>query len=69
MASNSKLLVGFILGAAAGAALGVFLTSDKGKELIADLKDAAGKFSDEVKETINKGKAFADDLEGAAEQA
>jgi len=69
MTENKKLLAGILLGAAAGAALALLLTSDKGKEFLSDLKDTASRLGDDVKETIEKGKQFAADLGKKAEEA
>jgi len=71
---SSKFITGLILGAAAGAALALFLTSDKGKELLEDISGAAGDIADTAKEKlsdlndglssiIQKGKDFVEDLE------
>ncbi len=73
MGGNSKFLAGLVIGAAAGAAIAVFLNTEKGKELMADLKSAAGKagddlkeaarrFGDELDEVVEKGKEYADNL-------
>jgi gas vesicle protein len=73
MSDNSKFFAGLILGAAAGAAIAVLLNTDKGKELVADIKDAAGRageglkeaagrFQDELNQTMEKGRSFMDDL-------
>jgi len=71
---SSKFITGLILGAAAGAALALFLTSDKGKEMLEDISDAAGdvagkarekltSLNDELSSLLDKGKAFVEDLE------
>lgn len=71
--SNSKFLAGLLLGAAAGAAVAVLLSSDKGKEVMADIKSAAGKAGEELKEAakrfeselsdlVEKGKDYAENL-------
>ena len=44
--SNTKFYAGVILGAAAGVALAMFINSDKGQEIISDIKSAAGKAGD-----------------------
>lgn len=72
--NDSKLLwIGIIVGAAAGAGLAVLLSTDKGREIINDIRDTAGKAEDEVKramehleETIHKGKDIAGTLERKA---
>ena len=43
MSDNSKFLAGIIVGAAAGAAITLLLNTESGKQVLADLKDAAGK--------------------------
>lgn len=62
MSNNTKLLLGFVVGAAAGAALGILLTSDKGKEILERLKATAADLEDDFKEAIDKGKQMAEDL-------
>lgn len=77
MTSGQKFLGGVLLGVAAGVAIALFVNSDKGKELIKDLNDAAGdagdklqtKFAEyegQVKDFINKGKSFLKDMESKA---
>jgi gas vesicle protein len=79
MNTAQKFLGGIILGVAAGVAIALFINSDKGKELISDVNDAAGdaadnlksKFSDfegEVKDLLKKGKAFIEDIETKAKK-
>lgn len=74
---SNKFIAGLLLGAAAGAALGYFLTTDKGKEMVEDFKAAASDVGDDLKasfnsfekerkQTVQKGKAFAEDLEKKA---
>ena len=60
MSDNSKFLAGVLLGAAAGAAIGYLLTTEKGREILSDLKDAATNAAGEVKETVSK---WANDVE------
>lgn len=71
MGGNSKFLAGILLGAAAGAAIAIFLNTEKGKEILEDIKDAAGKagdnikdaakrFGDEVASVVEKGKEYAE---------
>lgn len=72
-----KFIAGLIVGAAAGAAMALFLQSEKGKEIIDDIKDAAGdtgeklktrmqQFEQEVNDLLKKGKQFMEDLDGRA---
>jgi len=74
---SNKFIAGLLLGAAAGAALGYFLTTDKGKAMLEELKTAASdagdeikesynRFENDVKQTVQKGKTFAEDLEKKA---
>ena len=74
MNSNQKFWSGIIVGAAAGAAIAMFLSSDKGKEVMADAKDTAEKLGNDLKsklddlekqfrELMEKGKAIAEEAE------
>jgi gas vesicle protein len=76
---NNKFFAGILLGAAAGAALALFIVSDKGKEVIEDLKGAADDagsklkshiedIKDSVDGLVKKGKEFVGDLKGKAEE-
>ena len=66
MSDNSKFFAGILLGAAAGAAIGYLLTTDKGREILADLKTAATNAANDVKETVSK---WANDTEETTEPA
>ncbi len=63
MSDNSKFLTGLLVGVAAGAAIGYFLTTDKGREILDDIKSAASDAGEEVKNVIAKGKKWAEDVE------
>ena len=74
MTDNQKFIAGLIIGAAAGTALAFFLQSDKGKEILGDVKEAAGsagnsfksklaEFDEEFSALLKKGKQFVEDLE------
>ena len=74
MTSGQKFLGGILLGVAAGVAIAVFANSDKGKQIIADVSDAAGDakdnlkskvgdFEGQMKDLLKKGKAFIGDIE------
>ena len=75
MNAAQKFLGGIMLGVAAGVAIALFINSEKGKEIISDVADAAGdatdnlknKFSDfekQAKDLLKKGKTFIDEIEG-----
>jgi gas vesicle protein len=77
---SQKFVAGLILGAAAGAAVALFLQSDKGKEILSSLKEAANDAGDELNAKvqnideelaalIKKGKQFVEDLENKAKEA
>ena len=59
MNGKSKFVAGLVLGAAAAAAITLFLQSKKGKEMVSDLKDEGG-------ELLKKGKKFMEDLQHKA---
>ena len=52
MNDKEKFLAGIILGGLAGAALTLFLSSNKGKEVVDDLKTRSGDFQEDVKEKV-----------------
>ena len=56
MDGKSKFIAGLVLGAAAGAAVALFLQSEKGKEMMSTVKDAAD-------DLLQKGKQFVQDLQ------
>jgi len=62
MGNNSKFLAGIIVGAAAGAAITLLLNTESGKKVLADLKEAAGK-------TLNNLKDVAADFADEADTA
>lgn len=77
MSDNLKFIAGLVLGAVAGAALILYLNGEKGKELLTDLKEGAGKAEDGLKATfsefdeainnlLEKGKLLLQDLEQKA---
>lgn len=49
MSDQQRFLAGLLLGAAAGAALALFLTSEKGKTLVAELKEDAETLGDRLR--------------------
>ncbi len=64
MSDNSKFLAGVLLGAAAGAAIGYLLTTERGREIIDELKTAATNAASDVKDTVSK---WANDMEEKAQ--
>ena len=77
---GTKFIAGLVIGAAAGAAMAVFLQSEKGKEWVDNVKDAAGNagenlkskmqnLDDEFAALLKKGKQFVKDLENKAKSA
>ena len=52
MGGNSKFLAGVIIGAAAGAAITLLINSEAGKEIIAEIKDAASTAFNDLKEKV-----------------
>ena len=77
---TNKFLAGLILGAAAGAIVAAFMQTEKGKEILGDIKEAAGDAGDNIKTNwssfekelnslLKKGKQFVDDLEKKARDA
>ncbi|MEO6916694.1 MAG: YtxH domain-containing protein [Chitinophagaceae bacterium] len=54
MKSNSKLVTGLLIGAAAGVALALLANTDQGKKVIEDIKDASGKAEKDLKKALSK---------------
>lgn len=52
MNDKEKFITGLILGGLAGAAITLFLSSNKGKEMMSDLKDKSDDLQDNVKEKV-----------------
>jgi gas vesicle protein len=76
----NKFVGGLLLGAAAGAAVAVFLQTEKGKEILGGIKGAAGdagdsirshwgNFEKELNSILKKGKQFVEDMENKAKDA
>lgn len=61
--SNKKFLGGLVLGAVAGAAIALFLSSDKGKEVVADAKTKIQDFGEELDKLVAKSKLKLDEME------
>ncbi|MFC4233218.1 YtxH domain-containing protein [Parasediminibacterium paludis] len=67
--SNKKFLGGLILGAAAGAAIALFLSSDKGKKLMADAKHQWADLGDELDQFIHERLVKLDEMEAKISEA
>jgi gas vesicle protein len=61
MAKNAKLLAALLLGAAAGAAIGVLFAPEKGSETRKKLAGKASEVGDEFKKRWSKGKDTVDE--------
>ena len=77
--SSYKLIAGIAIGAAAGAALVLFLKTEKGKQLLNDIQEGSEKLQGDLKikmqdidKTVNdlweKGRSFMEELEQTFKQ-
>jgi gas vesicle protein len=66
MKDNTKILGALVLGAAAGAVLGLLFAPSKGSELRQQIKDNAEDLIDELSEKINEGKETISNLRDKA---
>jgi gas vesicle protein len=66
MKDNTKILGALVLGAAAGAVLGLLFAPDKGSNLRKKIKEDAEGLIDELAEKINEGKAALEDMKEKA---
>jgi len=57
MRNQSRLILAFIAGAAAGAAVAYLVTSDKGEEIIGEIRNLAGKIRENVSDRMAKNGA------------
>lgn len=80
MSENKKFVAGLLLGVVAGATIIYFLNSEKGKQIVSEVKEGSESIKDELKtklhdfdtafnELLEKGKKFIDDFEQKAEQS
>jgi len=60
--STNKVIGALLLGAAAGAVLGVLFAPEKGTDLRKKLVDSANDLSDDLKSKIREGKSLANQL-------
>ena len=62
MANGGKLIAALLLGAAAGAVLGVLFAPEKGSETRKKMAGRATEFGDELRQRFNKSKDSVNDL-------
>jgi gas vesicle protein len=62
MANNGKIMAALLLGAAAGATLGVLFAPDKGSETRKKIADRASELGGTLNDSINKGKDVVNSL-------
>jgi len=62
MNDKEKFLAGLILGGLAGAAITLFLGSDKGKEMVNKFQSKSGEFQEDVKEKVAEFETAMDNL-------
>jgi gas vesicle protein len=67
MSDTGKIFGALILGAAAGAALGLLLAPEKGSKMRASIIDTASDLIDRLTSKINEGKEALSDLSGKAQ--
>jgi gas vesicle protein len=67
MSDKSKVALAFAFGAAVGAAVAYFLTTEKGEETIDELKEVASKLKNDIEANIEKGKEIIKDISATAE--
>lgn len=66
MSDNGKILGALVLGAAAGAVLGMLFAPSKGSDLRDKIKDGTGDLIDELTEQIKQGKETLSNLKDKA---
>lgn len=62
MTDNQKFFAGLAIGAAAGAAIALLLSSEKGKDILGNIKDFASKGTDSIKDGLDSLKDEVSDL-------
>ena len=62
MANTGKILAALLVGAVAGAAIGVLFAPDKGSETRKKIAGKASEFGDGLKEKYNKSKEAVNDI-------
>lgn len=62
MSNNSKIIGALVIGAAAGAVLGILFAPEKGEDTRRKIASSAGDLSENLKDRINAGKDLIDEL-------
>ena len=62
MSNTNKVLSALLIGAAAGAVLGILFAPDKGEETRERIAGSANDLADSLKEKLNEGKSLINDL-------
>ncbi len=68
MKLNTQIILGFAAAAVAGAAIGMLLAPEKGKDLQNKLKDSAQDWLDQFSSLLNTGRDVADQIRSKAHQ-
>lgn len=63
MKDSSKVLLGFVAGVAAAAGIYALAKSEKGQQLIEEIKDTASQWKEELDSLLRKGKKAAEETE------
>jgi len=69
MTSNTKIILGMLAAAAAGAAIGVLLAPEKGSELRRKIKDGIDEVMEDVSELLALGKEEMKNMYKTAQEA
>lgn len=68
MMTNTKFLVGVLGAAAAGVVIGMLIAPEKGVELRRNIRKTTDDLVDDISKWIGKGKQFAKDVKGMAQE-
>ncbi len=67
MTNNSKVVLGIVTAAAAGAVIGMLFAPEKGSELRDKMRDTANGFASDLLDAIQRGRQQYTELEGEVE--
>jgi gas vesicle protein len=68
MKLTTQVILGFAVAAVAGAAIGMLLAPEKGKDLQNKIKDGAQDWLDQLSSLLNTGRDVADQIRSKAQQ-